>query len=196
MHQARILFLLTIPLLLAACAGIKPAGSASEAPAGLREWTWGTAPDAGLQANPVTDAKGITVYLPREDNRATRFMGVPVAEESYTFADGKFFSGNLWIDGADNHTHVLKQLQKRYGAPARTAGHYDRDTLADEKKSLAIWQWTSSPVEVRLSYNEQFARTTVTFLNREMLAQYRKQHSAQAASDAAADDAPAPAAVQ
>jgi hypothetical protein len=196
MHQVRFLFLFTIPFLLAACAGIKPTGSTSEAPTGLREWTWGAAPDAGLQASPITDAKGITVYLPREDNRATRFMGVPVAEERYTFADGKFFLGNLWIDGKDNHTHVLKQLQKRYGAPARTVGHYDRDTLADEKKSLTIWEWTNSPVEVRLSFSEQFKRTTVTFLNREMLAQYRKQHSEQAASDAAAHDAPAPAAVQ
>lgn len=163
-------------------------------PDGFRELTWGAAPDEHLQAQPVTDSNGIAVYLPRPGKRPKPLLGVPVAEEAYSFMGGEFFSGSAWVDGKDNYMRARKAFDKKYGAPARKAGHYDRDTLADENKSLAIWTWPDSPIEVRLSFNEKFARTTITFLHREMLAAYRKQHSGNSASDAAAQDAPASAA--
>lgn len=192
MLHARSLLLLTIFAVLVACAGIDPTGSPNEAPGGLRELTWGAPPDAGLRTQPVTDASGIAVYLPHEDKRTKRFLGVPVADEAYTFAGERFFSGSLWVDGKDNYVQVLKALEKRYGAPARTAGHYDRDTLADENKSLAIWHWAASPVEVRLSFSEKLGRATITYFNRDVLAANRKQHGGNGASDAANPESPQP----
>lgn len=177
------------------------AGAGTAPPDGFRGLAWGASPDNRLQAQPVTDSNGIAVYLPRVGKRLRPILGVPVAEEAYSFSGGEFFSGSAWVDGKDNYLRARKAFEKKYGAPARKAGHYDRDTLADENKSLAIWTWPDSPIEVRLSFNEQFVRTTVTFLNRDVLAEYRKQHSGDAASGAAASsatahDAPASAAVQ
>lgn len=165
-------------------------------PEGFRGLTWGAAPDQRLQAQPVTDSNGIAVYLPRAVKRPKPLLGIPVAEEAYSFSGGKFFSGSAWVDGKANFARAKKAFEKRYGAPLQKAAHYDRDKLADENRSLAIWTWRDSPIEVRLSFNEQFARTTVTFLNREMLAEHRKQHAGDAPSGATARDAPASAAVQ
>jgi hypothetical protein len=162
-----------------------PAGAGTVPPQGFRGLTWGAAPDQRLQAQPVTDSNGVTVYLPRAGKRPKPLLGIPVAEEAFSFSGGKFFSGSAWVDGKGNYTRARKAIEKKYGAPAHKAGHYDRDKLADENKSLAVWTWRDSPVEVRLAFNEQFARTTVTFLNRDMLADYRKQHSGDGGADAA-----------
>lgn len=78
-----------------------------------------------------------------------------VAEEAYTFSHGKFYSGSAWFDGLGNFEKVKSALFATYGKPS----------FVNEKLYIWKWKWQGNKVEVHLSYQSQFSRTTVTFLN-------------------------------
>jgi hypothetical protein len=170
-----------------------PAQAGNNPPQGFRDFAWGVAPDQRLRPEPVTNMGGVAVYLLPPDKSHGKlfgtpggiFGGVPVADEAYSFANGKFASGSAWVDGEDNYERVRKSLEKRYGAPFGKAKHYDRDRIADEKRSLTVWRWADSPVEIRLVYIKQHSRTAITFLNRDLL----PVRSAGASSSADAENA-------
>jgi len=73
----------------------------------------------------------------------------------YAPASGKFYSGSAWFDGRENFTKVKAALFKEFGQPA----------FANENTSVWKWKWPNSKIEVQLSYQAKFSRTTITFVN-------------------------------
>lgn len=129
----------------------------AKTPNGFRQLTWGAPPGKHLKEAPTPPARGMALYQPRPGKPLPPLFGVPVAEEAYTFSQGKFFSASAWIDGSENFKKIKATLIKAYGEPAVTK---DRDD-----NNFRIWKWPDSPVEVRLTYHYKFARATVTYIN-------------------------------
>jgi len=139
--------------------------SPADAPKGFRHLTWGAAPDKYLEKTSAPAAGDITLYRPRPGKPLPPLFKVAVAEESYSFSEGKFFSANAWLDGKENFEKILAALIKRYGQPSETINNYVRHFVPNERKNLKIWKWPDSPVEVRLTYDEKYSRATVTYIN-------------------------------
>lgn len=136
--------------------GFAAAGPAAP-PKGFRQLTWGASPDKYLKAVTGLSTPGISLYRPRSGKRPPPLFKVPVAEEAYSFAKGKFFSASAWIDGSDNYTKIKTALVEAYGDPAASK---EGDT-----NNFSVWKWPGSSVEVRLAYHYKFARATVTYIN-------------------------------
>lgn len=128
--------------------------NAAEAPKGFRDFAWGAAPHKELKKMPVASHDDVAVYQPRTRKTLPPLFKVPVAEESYSFSNAKFFMGNAWVDGKENFEKIKVALIKTYGQPE----------VIDERKNFRIWKWPDSPIEVRLSYNEKFSRATITYI--------------------------------
>ena len=141
-------------LLLLALSHPSPAVGAVPPPKAFRTLTWGSPPGEGLKrfASPTAS---VTMYVPKAGKALAYLFGVPVAEEAYSFSSGRFYSGSAWLDGRDNLVRMRAALTKEFGRP----------TFANEGLQLWKWKWPGSQVEVHLSYQSRFARTTVTFLN-------------------------------
>lgn len=127
---------------------------AAEPPTGFRNFNWGSSPSASLKkiSGP---SDGITIYVPASGKALAPLFEVPVAEEAYSFSKGKFYSGSAWFDGHGNFEKVKAALVKAYGQPA----------FINDKLALWKWKWPGKQIEVDLSYQANFARTTVTFVN-------------------------------
>jgi hypothetical protein len=135
--------------------------SAADAPKGYRDLPWAASPGKYLKKEPAPYAADVALYRPRPGNALAPLYEVPVAEEVYSFKQGRFISASAWLDGKDNFDKIKTALMEAYGQPA----------VVDEHKHLRIWQWPDSPVEVRLSFNDKFARATVTYVNTRLDAQ-------------------------
>ena len=129
--------------------------SAAEPPDGLRNLMWGSSPSASLKKVSGPTSDGITMYLPASEKAPSSLFEAPVAEEGYSFVHGKFYSGSVWFDGRGNFEKVKAVLLKTYGHPS----------FANEKMNLWKWRWQGKQIEVHLSYQSRFSRTTVTFVN-------------------------------
>jgi len=127
---------------------------AAEPPNGFRNFKWGSAPNASLKklSNPTAD---ISMYARASGKPPLSLFDVPVAEEAYSFSKGKFFSGEAWFDGQENFEKVKAALFNAYGQPS----------FANEGMNLWKWKWSGKQIEVQLSYQAKFSRTTVTFVN-------------------------------
>jgi hypothetical protein len=135
---------------------VKTAGKdAVEPPDGFRNLRWGSPPSASLKKFSGPTREGITMYVPVSGKTPFPIFDVPVVEELYSFQNGRFFSGSAWFDGQGNFEKVKAALLKTYGQP----------TFANEKMNLWKWKWQGSKIEVHLSYQFKFSRTTVTFFN-------------------------------
>jgi hypothetical protein len=128
---------------------------AAEPPTGFRDLKWGSSPSASLKKFSGPTSDGITMYVPASGKTPPPLFGTPVAEEAYSFSRGKFYSGSAWFDGQANFEKLKTALVKAYGQPS----------FANEKMNLWKWKWPRSQIEVHLSYQEKFSRTTVTFVN-------------------------------
>lgn len=124
-------------------------------PESFRNLKWGSSPNGGLKKFSGPTSEGITMYVPLSGNAPSPMFEVPVAEELYSFANGKLYSGNAWFDGRENFERVKAALIKTYGQPSFT----------NEQIHFWKWTWPGSKVEVHLSYQSKFSRTTVTLLN-------------------------------
>jgi len=124
-------------------------------PTGFRNFKWGSSPSTGLKffSGPTSD--GITMYVPPSGNVQSSLFRIPVAEELYAFIEGKFFSGSAWFDSHANFEKVKAALSKEYGQP----------TFSNKELNLWKWQWPGEQIEVALSYQAKFSRTTLTFVN-------------------------------
>jgi hypothetical protein len=107
------------------------------------------------------------VYQLTSAARPGRLLGIPVAEEAYSFHQDHFYMGNAWIDGAANFERVKQALTKKYGDASRKIKDYDRKFAKSDKgfKDMWVWRWPDSTAEVRLSYHAGYERATVTFIN-------------------------------
>lgn len=124
-------------------------------PKGFRNYVWGVAPSKDLIK--VVDATdGVTMFVPTTSKKPDPLFDIPVAEESFYFSNGKFYQGDAWLDGKYNFDRMIVSLTKRYGPPS----------VAAPQISQWKWTWPNSSIEVHAHYQEKFARTTVTFLNR------------------------------
>src|ERR1044071_3411407 len=103
---------------------------------------------------------GTSLYVPTAGGgKAPQpFLGLPVAEEAYSFSHGRFYSGSVWLDGRANFEKAKAELVKAYGQPA----------FSNPRLDLHKWKWPRSKVEVSLSYQARVQRTTITFVNDEV----------------------------
>jgi len=123
-------------------------------PKGFRNYVWGDAPSKDLkQFSGPTD--GVTMFVPAASKKSDPLFEIPVAEEALYFSNGKFYQGDVWLDGKGNFDKMIVSLTKQYGPPS----------VASPAISQWKWKWPSSPVEVHVHYQEKFARTTVSFVN-------------------------------
>ncbi|MCI0721537.1 MAG: hypothetical protein L0338_21580 [Acidobacteria bacterium] len=131
--------------------------SPSRPPVGFRSFEWGSSPWSGLKkvAGP-TD--GVVMYVPMEGSSLPPLFDLPVAEEAYSFSNGKFYSGSSWLDGPENFQKLKTALTRTFGQPA----------FANAYLSLWKWKWPGSGVEVHLSYQAKVSRTNVTFANNDI----------------------------
>jgi hypothetical protein len=105
----------------------------------------------------VCSSDGTSLYSPpaAQAKNLQPILGVPVAEEAYSFHRGKFYSGSAWIDGQANFDAVKAALIKAYGQPA----------FSNPGMQLYKWKWAGNKIEVHLSYQAKFQRATLTYLN-------------------------------
>jgi hypothetical protein len=124
-------------------------------PTGFRDFKWGSAPRASLKkfSGPTDD--GLTLYVPASAKTPAPLFDIPVKEEDYSFSHGKFYSGDAYLDGEINLQKMKAALIKAFGQPS----------FANESLKIWKWKWPKSGVEIRLSYQTKFARSTVTFEN-------------------------------
>lgn len=128
---------------------------AGEPPAGFRNFKWGSSPRGSIKKIADT-GDGVRMYAPTgAAAKLPPLFDLPVAEEDYSFSHGKFYSGDAYLDGEGNFQKTKAALTKAFGAPS----------FANESLKLWKWKWPKSSVEVHLSYQTKFARTTVTFVN-------------------------------
>ena len=123
-------------------------------PKGFRNYNWGATPLIDLKKfSGPTD--GVMMFAPAGSKKPVPLFELPVAEEAYYFAYGKFYRGEAWLNGKENFDKMTAALTKQYGPPS----------VSLPAVSLWKWKWQNSPVEIHLHYQEKFARTTVTFVN-------------------------------
>ena len=126
-------------------------------PKGFRSLNWGATVPAGMKkiAGPTSD--GTSLYIPRTiaGKILQPLFAVPVAEEAYSFTRGRFYSGSAWLDGRAMFERMKIELTKAYGQP----------TFSNPNLELYKWKWVDKRVEVHLSYQAKFQRTTVTYVN-------------------------------
>lgn len=129
---------------------------AAAPPGGFRNLKWSSSPNARLKKYSGPTSDGITMYLPAsfKIKPLPPLFDCEVAEEAYSFSYGKFYSGSAWFDGKANFEKVKAALVSTYGQPS----------FANEKLAFWKWKWPGK-IEVQLTYQAKFSRTTVTFVN-------------------------------
>jgi hypothetical protein len=131
---------------------------AAEPPKGFRTFIWGASADSTLKKITGPTDDGTTLYKPQAIKQPGLLLDIPVAEETYIFTKGKFYAGSAFIDGRENFDKRKITLTKTFGAP----------TFSNDRIELFKWKWPNSKVEVHLSFQTKFARTTVTYMNKEI----------------------------
>ncbi|MCI0626496.1 MAG: hypothetical protein L0387_33420 [Acidobacteria bacterium] len=106
-------------------------------PDGFRSFRWGTSPGPGLRkmAGP-TD--GVVLYVPAGGKTPPPLFELPVAEEAYSFSNGRFYSGSAWLDGENNFKKMKVALTRKF----------DQPSFSNERLNLWKWRWPRSGVEV------------------------------------------------
>jgi hypothetical protein len=145
----------TVVILLALLLVAPGVSSATEPPNGYRALKWGSSPSADLKKYSGPTLDGITMYVPSSGKTPSTMFEAPVAEEAYSFSHGRLYSGSAWFDGLGVFKKVKAALVKTYGQPSFT----------NEGINLWKWKWQGTKIEVHLSYQPKFSRTTVTFVN-------------------------------
>lgn len=126
----------------------------AEPPCGFRSYQWGSAPSESMKKVHGPTNEGLTMYAPAADT-IPALLGIPVAEESYSFSQDKLYCAIAWLDGTENFEKMRVALPREYGPPS----------FCNEDLYLWRWKWATSQVEVHLFFEKKFSRTTVTFLN-------------------------------
>jgi hypothetical protein len=126
-----------------------------EVPSGFRSVKWGSGPSPSMKRLSGPDgADRLEVWVLVSKQLAT-FLGAPVAEEAYMFTGGKLYSGQVFVDKQGNLGRVRSELTKLYGKP----------DFANESLKIYKWKWPAQKIEISISYQSKFQRTTVTFTN-------------------------------
>ena len=133
----------------------EPSKATMVPPGNFRGLKWGSSPNASLKKYSGPTFDGITGYVQVTGKTPSPLFETPVVEELYSFANGKFYSGDAFFDGRDNFAKVKAALYQAYGQPS----------FVNEKLGIWKWKWQGTKIEVHLSYQAKFSRTWVTFQN-------------------------------
>ena len=125
-----------------------------EPPTGFRNFKWGAPPRSGLKKMMGPTDEGLTMYIPLAKKPEPLF-DIPVAEEDYSFVHGRFYQGEAYFDGEQNLQRMKAALVKAFGNPSFT----------NESLKIWKWKWPNKSIEIQLTFQAKFARTTVTFSN-------------------------------
>lgn len=126
-----------------------------EPPNGFRNFKWGAPPRAGLKKLMGPTDEGVAMYIPLASEKPEPLFDLPVAEEDYAFVHGKFYQGEAYLDGEANFQKMKTTLVTKFGNP----------TFSNENLRIYKWKWPREKIEVALSFQLKFARTTVMFAN-------------------------------
>lgn len=124
-------------------------------PTGFRSFKWGAPPRADLKKLMGPTDEGVTMYTLRASKKSEPLFDLPVAEEDYAFVHGKFYQGEAYLDGETNFQKMKTALVAKFGNP----------TFANENLRVYRWKWPREKIEVTLTFQSNFARTTVAFAN-------------------------------
>ena len=124
-----------------------------EPPTGFRNYKWGARPRGDLKKYAGPTDEGLTTYIPT--TKSEPMFDIPVAEENYGFVHGRFYEGNVYVDGGPNFQKMKIAVISKFGSP----------TFTNERLRIYRWKWPKHKIEVVLSYQAKFAKTTVTFTN-------------------------------
>jgi hypothetical protein len=144
---------LTVAAVLIALAA--SAFAAGEAPKGFRALVWGSKAPQSLTKVTGPTSDGTSLYAPANNTKLQPILDLPVAEEAYSFTNGKFYSGTAWLDSRENFEKAKQYLLEAYGKPE----------FANESLEIYKWKWPGSKIEVHLSYQKKFSRTALTYIN-------------------------------
>ena len=124
-------------------------------PTGFRNYKWGTTRHSGLKRIMEPTDEGLTMYVPATPKKPDPMFDIPVIEEDYSFVHGKFYSGDVYLDGEANLQKMKAALIKNFGNP----------TFTNDNLKVWKWKWPKQQIEIQLYFQAKFARTTVTFSN-------------------------------
>lgn len=145
----------SIAVFLISFLSVSVSAAMPEPPSGFRTTKWGARPAAGMKRIMGPTSDGTSMYGLASGKARQSLFDVPVAEEAYSYTNGKFYSGSAWIDGQANLGKMKAALSKAYG----------QASFANEQKYIWKWKWPAKQIEVHLYYETKFSRTTVTFVN-------------------------------
>ena len=128
--------------------------ASGEPPTGFRNFKWGASPRSTLKKFSGPTDEGLTMYVPLS-KKPEPLYGIPVAEEDYAFVHGKFYQGDVFLDGEPNLQKMKDALVHVYGNP----------TFTNENLKIWKWNWPQQSIEIQLYFQAKFARTTATFSN-------------------------------
>ncbi len=152
---AKFLLMIVGLSVIGAVVNLLPDSKATEPPDGFHAMKWGAPPGKGLKKKMGPTDDGLSMYVLPDGTKPQPLFDVPVAEEAFSYTGNKFYSGNAWLDGRTNFEKMKAALVKVYGQPS----------VVNEQLHLWTWKWPSSKIEVNLGYQDNFSRTTVTFVN-------------------------------
>jgi hypothetical protein len=129
-------------------------GELGSPPSGFRNFKWGASPRSSLKKYSGPTDEGLTMYVPIL-KKSEPLFGIPVVEEDYFFAHGRFYQGDVFLDGEPNLQKMKATLVQAFGDP----------TFTNDNLKIWKWNWPKKSIEIQLHYQDKFARTTVTFSN-------------------------------
>jgi hypothetical protein len=128
--------------------------AAPDPPTGFRNFKWGAPPRGGLKKILGPTDEGVTMYI-LSTKKSDPLFEISVAEEDYSFVHGKFYQGDVYLDGEANFQKMKTVLFSKFGNP----------TFTNESLRIYKWKWPKQNIEMTLSYQLKFARTSVLFAN-------------------------------
>jgi hypothetical protein len=147
-------FMAKLSVLFACLLVLTVSTKAEGPPTGFRRFKWGSPPTAALKKI-MGPTHGVTMYVRFDAKNLAPLFKIPVAEEDYSFSHNKFFQGDAYLDGELNFPRMKAVLIAKFGNPS----------FVNEALSVWKWRWPVGGVEVHLTYEEKFARSTVTFVD-------------------------------
>src|SRR5262249_15148482 len=97
---------------------LRPVDTVGAAPAGFRGIAWGGAPTDTIVRASGPSGGGLEIYRSRL-SELPPFLDVPVEDETYSFAGGRCFAGQLRIQGEDSFASLPDTMTPRAGNPAQ-----------------------------------------------------------------------------
>jgi len=125
----------------------------ADPPGAFRSLAWGAGPPAGLRKKFAGAPGGLTLYAPNSPARPADLFGVPVTNELYHFAFGRFCLGQVFLDGHGSFLSMKAALTAAYGTPA----------FSNDLAQVYRWVWDCEMVEVRLCYQARYEKSIVEF---------------------------------